>query len=48
MQLLKRTALPFLKIKVIKNLHLFCEFVHGLIAIKEVFVYNKMEVMISG
>ena len=39
--------MPFLRIKVIKNLHLFCELVHDLIAIKEVFVYNKMEVMIS-
>ena len=48
MQVLYRTALPFLKIKTIKNLHLFCEFVHELIAIKEVIVYNKMEVMISG
>jgi len=39
--------LLFLKIKTIKNLHLFCEFVHALIAIKEVIVYNKIEVVIS-
>ena len=40
--------MPFLKIKTIKNLHLFCELVHEIIAFKEVFVYNRMEVMISG
>jgi len=34
--------------KTIKNLHLFCELVHEIIAFKEVFVYNRMEVMISG
>ena len=28
MQLFLRTALLFLKIKTIKNLHLFCELVH--------------------
>jgi len=26
----------------------FCELVHEIIAFKEVFVYNRMEVMISG
>jgi len=41
-------CLSLLKIKTIKNLHLFCELVHEIIAFKEVFVYNRMEVMISG
>lgn len=37
-----------LEAKAIKNLHLFCKLVHEIIAFKEVFVYNRMEIMISG